>query len=89
MSEKVQKFVVGARIKMFRDAGIDPVDEGIVLSIEDGSPRTMEVKSIRLYPQETHKYGLFPQGWKMVFLDTTTGALAHSGETGPVFRFEL
>ena len=92
MPETVQKFIVGAQIKIFRDAGIDPVDKGVVLSIEDsaaGSPRIMEVRSIDLYPQEAHKYGLFPQGWKMVFLDATTGTLAHSGETGPVFRFEL
>jgi hypothetical protein len=90
MPEIAQKFVVGTRIRMFRDAEPEAVDEGIVESITGGliSQRQMKVCSLTLYPGETKEYGLFRQGWKMVFVDSITGVLTHSGEKGPVFRFE-
>ena len=43
MPDTTQKFVVGARIKIFRDAEAEAVDEGIVKTIESepsGSPAT-------------------------------------------------
>jgi hypothetical protein len=93
MLETVQKFVVDCRINVFRDASESAVDEGIVKSVKDGSvagsTRQMEVRSLVLCPGQTHQYGLFSQGWKMLFRHPVTGTYFHSGEKGPVFRFEL
>lgn len=92
MPEVMQKFVVGAQVRIFQDAAAEPTDRGIVESIEDGSaesPHKMDVRSLARDPGKITQYGLFRQGWKEIFLDPGTGNHYHSGEEGPVFRFEL
>jgi hypothetical protein len=88
----MQKFVVGARVWIFRDAATEPVDHGVVESIEDGSigsSHKIQIRSLALKPGGITQYGLFRQGWKEIFFDPKSQDHYHGGEKGSVFRFEL
>jgi hypothetical protein len=88
---RTRKFLLNRRVKMFRDGGGEPVDEGIVSLVSNRGPvREITVSSLKLYPQESHRFAYLPRhgGWKMVFIDCMTGRICYSGKKGPVYRFE-
>jgi hypothetical protein len=77
----------GATMKVLEDG--KEIDRVLILSIHrSGETVKVNVKSLSLYPGTEHLFGLFDQGWRLLFEGPMAGFERFFSHKAPFYVFE-
>jgi hypothetical protein len=78
---------VGSTVRVLEDG--KEIDQVVVLSLDQSGEKTkIEVKSLYLYPGTSHLFGLFGQGWKLLFEGPMAGCEKFFSPKAPFYVLE-
>lgn len=81
------EIMVGSTMKVLEDG--KEIDQVEILSVrEDGKKTKVEVRSLYQFPGTTHLFGMFGQGWKLLFEGPMAGGEKFFNPKAPLYFLE-